>query len=170
MNYRQIVIIMNALILMQALPSRFEDPRMVFSPHRQETHRRDAVAAERLSWSKRVVDIYGYCAQSCFNEKLEQNLVKYRSRTLKNPTSMDKLRLARDAALALKDVHSVDYNRTQYVTIVHKDVTHRNFLISVDGQTLKITDFNLALFPLWDTKAHAPCKLRKSDCTTVCGL
>jgi serine/threonine protein kinase len=153
---------------------------MEFSPHRQETHRRDAVASERLSWSKHVVDIYGYCAQSCLNEKLDHTLVNHLSHLKKKNVmpAMVTLRLARDAALALRDVHSVDYDTTGYVTIIHKDVTHRNYLISSDGQTLKISDFNLALFPLWDSNspvmngttqaqgALTPCGIRKNDCTT----
>lgn len=141
---------------------RFERDKMVFSPHREDSHRRDAMASERLTWSKRVVDIYGYCSQSCVNELLVSDLEQHRKRG--RPNSMELLRLSKEAALALADVHSL--GGANYTAMVHKDVTHRNFLISSDGQTLKLNDFNLVVFPAWDVQANATCAFRKSDCTT----
>jgi hypothetical protein len=76
---------------------RFED--MYF-----ENNRVDAVAMERLSSSKHVMDVYSYCGNSVFMEfaggpKFSVFADKSRGAA--------KLRLARDIAEGIADVHSM---------------------------------------------------------------
>eukprot|EP00591_Stephanopyxis_turris_P006634 CAMPEP_0195510016 /NCGR_PEP_ID=MMETSP0794_2-20130614/2783_1 /TAXON_ID=515487 /ORGANISM="Stephanopyxis turris, Strain CCMP 815" /LENGTH=374 /DNA_ID=CAMNT_0040637363 /DNA_START=288 /DNA_END=1412 /DNA_ORIENTATION=+ len=129
---------------------------VTFDPQRYESHRRDAMASEVLTSSPHVVDVYGYCGQSCFNEALKANL---EGMHLSNAT--DKLQIAMEAAVALADVHSVDFEG--HPVIVHRDVTHRNFLRSANGE-IKINDFNVGRFLEWDSKANEPCGFHKVDC------
>jgi len=128
-----------------------------WEPQRYESHRRDAMATERLTSSPHIVDIYGYCAQSCLNEIMVGTLSKSDS----SSPPLDKLLLARDAAEALADVHSA--GGSSIPTIVHRDITHRNFLLNHEG-VVKLNDFNVARFPEWDRETETLCPFDKGDC------
>ncbi len=65
--------------------------------------------------------------------------------------------------MALSDVHNVE---GYYGTIVHRDVTHRNFLVTEEGR-IKLNDFNVGRLPEWDVKANKTCGFKKNDCTGV---
>lgn len=117
-----------------------------FNEQSFDHHRVDALAMERLTSSRHIVDIYGYCGQSVLSEFAPDN-----ARTaIKNEslTPFDRLVMGRDLALALADLHSIDYPNATNVTLTHNDVNMAN-LVHVDGH-LKLNDFNIGILQRWN--------------------
>jgi hypothetical protein len=132
-----------------------------FDPQRYESHRRDAMVSERLTSSPHIVDIYGFCGQSCINEPMAGQMPH-----VKDATSLQKLELAHSAVEALVDLHNAGdnvSNNNGVATIVHRDVTHRNYLRDGSG-AIKLNDFNVGRFPEWDKATKTMCKFEKPDC------
>lgn len=127
-------------------------------------HKIDAVATERLTSSEHVIDIYGYCGQSVINEFAQDgDLFHYVRKHQISPR--EKLKMARDVALALADVHDIEGKDN--ATIVHKDVKPHNCVV-IEGK-LKLNDFNDAEFLQWDTALNRTCGFRRRPWeATVC--
>ena len=68
-------------------------------------------------------------------------------------TSLSRLRIARDIANGLADVHGIDGEGN--ATFVHLDVNPAN-VVSVNG-TLKLNDFNIGILRRWNTTSNTPC-------------
>lgn len=141
-----------------------------FDPQQFDSHRRDAVATERLTSSKYVADIYSFCGQTSLNEAMYSDLGAISQRI----PPIAKLTLALQAIRAIKDVHAVGHikpnknlhdghHSSPYIpTIVHRDITHRNFLVNKDG-FIKLNDFNVCKFPQWDERTQTSCGFFKPD-------
>ena len=127
-----------------------------------ELHRRDAMAMERLTHSKYVLDVYGYCGQSVLNELASHGtlltMMKYQAH------KRMRLKLAYGIARGVSDLHSIDYadfssstvGKKSNSTLVHYDLNFHNIAIQ-DGRLPKLNDFNVAMFLSWDPKKRATC-------------
>jgi serine/threonine protein kinase len=131
-----------------------------FGRREYEIHQMDAIVTDRLTASPRIVDIYGFCAQSVFNEFADMNLYRdFRreeeqlKKKKKKRTWAQKLKLAREAALALADLHNID--ELGNTTVAHRDLKLEN-IIFVDGR-LKVNDFNDAYLLQWNTTSNRQC-------------
>eukprot|EP00591_Stephanopyxis_turris_P015217 CAMPEP_0195540496 /NCGR_PEP_ID=MMETSP0794_2-20130614/50602_1 /TAXON_ID=515487 /ORGANISM="Stephanopyxis turris, Strain CCMP 815" /LENGTH=293 /DNA_ID=CAMNT_0040674565 /DNA_START=48 /DNA_END=929 /DNA_ORIENTATION=+ len=130
----------------------------------------DAVITERLSSSPHVVDIYGHCAQSVFNELAHGSLSRIIKRNKKNKnkkgqgtlSSIEKLKFARDISQGLADMHSIDGENN--ATAVYKDLKPSNVVVSKNGK-LKISDFNDAHLLMWNSSSHSQCRFRRKRWT-----
>lgn len=113
-------------------------------------HQVDAFVMEALSASDYVVDSFGFCGQSVITEAATgsgQSLIK--NNTL---SSIDRLRIARDLARGLADLHALEahpwetkkegYNHE--LIFAHHDVNPANLVIVRDRQ-IRWNDFNLGL-------------------------
>jgi len=115
-----------------------------------EKHRIDALAMERLTSSPNVIDIYGYCGQTVFNELADGlSLGKLADRS----SYWERLNIAIDVAEGIAAVHEV--GGKDYATLVHFDINPGN-VISIGG-TLKLNDFNISVLRKWNTKTQKPC-------------
>jgi hypothetical protein len=131
---------------------RWESKFVDFGPREYEIHQMDAIVTDRLTASPRIIDMYGFCAQSVFNQFADMDLGQFhreqKKKTIKD-TWAQKLNLAREAALALADVHNPDAGDLDHATIAHRDLKPQN-VIFVSGQ-LKLNDFNDAYLLKWNT-------------------
>ena len=120
-----------------------------------DLHRRDAMALERLTASPYTMDVYSYCAQSTINE-LALDSVERVARKMRDDESRNlyKLYMATSVALAVADVHEIDYENN--ATLVHYDINPRNVAV-VNGGEIKLNDFNVAEFIYWDPNKHQRC-------------
>ena len=120
-----------------------------------DLHRRDAMAMERLTSSPYTLNVFAYCAQSAINEKAVDNVERVFMRLRKGNYEY-KLQTATAVALAVADLHSIDYPDSSNATLVHYDLNPRNVAIMPDG-TPKLNDFNVAEFLRWNTTSNTPC-------------
>lgn len=127
-----------------------------------ESHRKDAMASEKLSSSPYVIDIYAYCAQSVINEyaafkegisKLKDFILHIKKLKGKNILKL-KLKIAHMIAQGVQHIHDIDGPNT--TTLVHYDLNPSNVLITMKGVP-KINDFNVAHFFYWDTLKQERC-------------
>lgn len=117
-----------------------------------EHDRIDAVAMERLTSSPHVIDVFGFCGHSVLTEYADgSRLGELADKTKKKP--LERLKIARDIALGLADVHGIDGDGN--ATFVHLDVNPAN-VVSVGG-TLKLNDFNIGIIRRWNTTSDTPC-------------
>jgi len=122
---------------------RFEDKYF-------EHNRVDAVAMERLTSSKHVMDVYSYCGNSVFMEFAGGQ--KF-SALADKARGAAKIRLARDIAEGIADVHSIDGDK--YASLTHFDINLSN--IGVVNDAIKLNDFNIAVLRKWNTTSDQPC-------------
>jgi len=131
-----------------------------FTGRNYDRHRKDALSMERLSSSKFVVDIYGFCGNSGVFEHTNRggldDLIWSRKGKLLKP--VEKLVIALDAARGLADTHNVDMEGQ--ASIAHTDISPGQFLL-IDG-VFKLNDFNRARFMRWDTNANKTCGYKVS--------
>jgi serine/threonine protein kinase len=135
---------------------RWESEFVDFGPREYEIHQMDAIVTDRLTASPRIIDIFGFCAQSSFNEFADMDLGNFfreqQHETIKH-TWTQSLNLAHEAALALADLHNPDGDdKSNYTTIAHRDLKPQN-VIFVNGQ-LKLNDFNDAHLLQWNTTSN----------------
>mmetsp|Transcript_37574 Transcript_37574/g.55325 ORF Transcript_37574/g.55325 Transcript_37574/m.55325 type:complete len:407 (-) Transcript_37574:188-1408(-) len=133
--------------------------KQCFSPHRAEQHRLDAMASERLTSSPHVANIYGFCGQSAINELAQASGKLLRSGTL---TPKQTLKFASDVAVGVADIHSIDEQIG--VTVAHRDIRSPNVLLSKDGKSFIIHDFNCGRFLTWNPKTGSRCAFYKGEC------
>jgi serine/threonine protein kinase len=103
-------------------------------------NRNDAVAMERLTASRSVIDIYGFCGMAVITEFAGSVLDK---RTDIRSSSQTQLAFAIDIAQGLADVHNIDGEEIG-PTLVHNDININNVVVTVDDRPL-LNDFNIAI-------------------------
>lgn len=127
-----------------------------FEPNTYEYHRMDAMASERLTSAPNVMDIYGFCGMSALNEPSSgwemRHLLK--SGAIWEPVEI--LELVLQASQGLAHAHSIDYSSGKNATLVHNDITHNNYVLSMNG-TLKLSDFNRAVPLRWNITSNKSC-------------
>jgi serine/threonine protein kinase len=117
-----------------------------------EHDRIDAVAMERLTSSPHVINIFSFCGHSVMTEYADgKSLGELADKSKKTPLA--RLRIARDIAQGLADVHGIDGDGN--ATFVHLDINPAN-VVSIDG-TLKLNDFNIGIIRKWNTTSNQPC-------------
>ena len=136
----------------------------------------EAIIMERMTYSPRIIDIYGHCSASTmvevvpiefeeavvFDEGFEYpELVEKRNRNGVRPynnfTSSEKLHFALDMAESLADLHGFKEG-----VIVHDDVQMCQWLRTPDGR-LKLGDFNRATIMSWDLLKGEYCKFNNGE-------
>lgn len=133
--------------------------------------RTDSLILERLSSSKRIVDIYNYCGTSTVIEAMmkgdlysvgapyghsgrEPTPQEKRLRELvvsNNLTGTEKLMYALGMAEALSELHAFPGG-----VIVHQDIKAAQFLLN-DKDEVKLNDFNRAKILLWNGQNNSYC-------------
>lgn len=122
-----------------------------FEENFYEKHRIDALGMERLTSSPHVINIYGYCGQTVFNELADgRSLGKLADKS----TYLERLDIAIDVAEGIAAVHGID-GEDEYASLVHFDINPGN-VISIGG-TLKLNDFNISVWRKWNSKTQKPC-------------
>ena len=132
-------------------------------PRNFDRHRRDALVMERLTDSKHVVSIYGFCGNTVlteyagrslddfiFNPTQEELDLEYFSRS----SELGRLRLALDAARSIQALHEVPGG-----PIMHADIQAKQFLFDPKKGIL-INDFNRCRFLPKNKKTDGVCKIR----------
>ncbi len=123
-----------------------------------ERVRQDAVILERLSSSKHVMDIVGYCGAVIIGPfadggTMDGEIIKL----LRKKASIEKLKLMVDAAKGLADIQS-----DVIPSIVHGDLTSKQYMF-VNG-VLQLGDFNQAvLLRRNSTSPETACKFHRID-------
>jgi serine/threonine protein kinase len=105
-----------------------------------QLNRNDAVAMERLTASRSVIDIYGFCGMTVITEFAGSALDQ---RTDILSSSRKQLDFAIDIAQGLADVHNIDGVEIG-PTLVHNDIHTDNIVVTVDDRPL-LNDFNMAI-------------------------
>lgn len=120
-----------------------------------ETNRIDAVSMERLTSSRHIVNMYGFCGMSVTTEYASGN---FKSLVDAAPP-ISKLKIARDIAIALAAVHGIysDGSSGRNVTLVHNDINPSNIIV-VDNDVVKLNDFNVGVLKTWNQREHRPCR------------
>ena len=117
-----------------------------------EHDRIDAVAMERLTASPHVINVFGFCGHSVMTEYADgKRLGELADKSRRTPLA--RLKIARDIATGLADVHGIDGDGN--ATFVHLDINPAN-VVSIDG-TLKLNDFNIGIVRRWNTTSNTPC-------------
>jgi len=120
-----------------------------------ERVRQDAVILERLSSSKHVMDINGYCGAVIVGTFADGGTLE--KLLLKRNSSKDKLKLMVDAAKGLADIQG-----DVIPSIVHGDLTSKQYMF-VNG-TLQLGDFNQAILIKRNTTSpDKACKFHRID-------
>jgi hypothetical protein len=114
-----------------------------YTQHKFGVVRQDSVTLERLTFSKNVYPIYGYCGfvmtvPFLTGGTLDDLLRSWRNGEVKL-TSRQRLQYALDAARGLRDLHNVDGDGVPSVT--HGDLKEHQYLFGEDGR-LMLGDFN----------------------------
>lgn len=122
-----------------------------FDQRNFDRHRRDAMAAEQLSASPYVADIFGYCANSAlYDYSPGGDLFDVRD---SNFSKNDLLIVAHDLAASIADAHH--YDSKGRATIAHADIKPNQFL-NINGK-YQLSDFNRCRFLLWDLEREEHC-------------
>lgn len=88
-----------------------------------ENNRIDAVVLERLTASPHVINVFGFCGHSVLTEFADgKRLGELADKKKKEPLA--RLRIARDIANGLADVHGIDGDGN--ATFVHFDINPAN--------------------------------------------
>jgi hypothetical protein len=114
-----------------------------------EHNRIDAVAIERLTSSKHVMDVYSFCGNSVFMEYAGGPRLGTIADKARGAAT---IRLARDIAEGIADVHSIDGEESAIFT--HFDINFSN--IGVVNGSIKLNDYNIAVLRKWNT-SNEPC-------------
>lgn len=135
--------------------SRNEKPLVLKMLHLHRTfdqesfgyHQVDARIMEQLTWSQFIVESFGFCGQSVLTEWAPQDgrsLIKDKSLS-----SRDRLVLARDLAIGLNHVHSLDFVEGKNATFVHNDINIAN-IVNTHDHVIKYNDFNIGAMLRWN--------------------
>ena len=107
---------------------------------------------ERLTASPHVIDVFGFCGHTVMTEFADgKRLGQLADKASETP--LERLRIARDIAHGLADVHGIDGDGN--VTFVHLDINPAN-VVSIGGR-LKLNDFNIGIPRKWNTTSNQPC-------------
>lgn len=135
--------------------------------------RMDAIVAEKLTSSPRIVDIYGFCGLGMINEAMDKGDIekvavpgkgrigqelnnKLKLDVRNNLTGITKLRYSLDMVEAVALLHGYPGG-----VIVHDDIQLGQFLLDANG-TLKLNDFNRAEIMFWNEREQEYCKYRNN--------
>ena len=122
-----------------------------------ERVRQDAIILERLSSSKHVMDLVGYCGNVIISPFADGTLEDKINKLVKTKVSIERLKLMVDAAKGLADIHGDDLP-----SIVHGDLTSKQYMF-VNG-TLQLGDFNQAiLIKRNTTSTDKACQFHRKD-------
>ncbi len=136
-----------------------------------DNQRKDALALERLSHSPHVIDVYGYCGMSTFNEFAGNgNLYRYLKYEKKDAKPKDLLVYARNISMGLADIQEVDKRYPDdddasfpmppgVPSLLQFDFRHHNMLLTKDNR-IKVSDFNVAQLLRWNVTSHGICGYR----------
>lgn len=144
-----------------------------FSYEDYEFMRMDAIVAEKLTSSPRIVDIYGFCGLGMINEAMDKGDIekvavpgkgrigqelnnKLKLDVRNNLTGITKLRYSLDMVEAVALLHGYPGG-----VIVHDDIQLGQFLLDANG-TLKLNDFNRAEIMFWNEREQEYCKYRNN--------
>jgi serine/threonine protein kinase len=127
-----------------------------------EDSRVDAVAMERLTASSYVINMHGFCGLTVVQEfGGGKDLTRALDGGKMN--SISKLRLAKQIAQGLRDVHSIsnsdnsaDDASYQHPTLVHNDINLANLLFTTDNRPV-LNDFNIAKLIMTHNETGAMC-------------
>ena len=109
---------------------------------------------ERLTSSPHVIDVFGFCGHSVLTEYADgPRLGELADKSKSKPLA--RLKIARDIANGLADVHGIDNKDGNNATFVHLDINPAN-VVSIGG-TLKLNDFNIGIIRRWNTTSQEPC-------------
>ena len=133
-----------------------------------ETNRVDGVSIERLSHSRYVIDIYGYCGTSSLQEFAGAGSLDSFLRKL---DPIGKLEYSAWIAAGIADIHEIDKksdvssasNGTgATASLIHSDINLDNILVGYrDGNRVPlINDFNIAILRKKDVSSGSPCRFR----------
>lgn len=139
-----------------------------------EFMRMDAIVAERLTFSNRIVDIYGYCGTGMINEamingdmedfavpnggRIDTPLKDEHQLDIRNTISPQmKLKYALDMVESVALLHGWPDG-----IIVHDDIQLSQFLLTSNNQTLKLNDFNRAEIMLYNEKDQDYCRYKNT--------
>jgi serine/threonine protein kinase len=117
-----------------------------------EHNRIDAIAMERLTASPHVINIYAFCGHTVVTEFADGTRVGSLADQFKH-RPLQRLRIARDVALGLADIHGIDGDGN--TTFIHFDVNPSN--VVVIGNELKFNDFNIGIPIRWNSTSNARC-------------
>ena len=122
-----------------------------FDPESYAYHQVDAMAMERLTKSEYSIHSHGFCGQSILVEWADgegRSMIKN-----KKLSTNKRLKIARDLAKGLDDIHSIDTPRGRNATYVHNDVNIAN-VVAINGK-IKYSDFNIGYLLKWN--GSQPC-------------
>jgi serine/threonine protein kinase len=140
-----------------------------FRFHAYEYMRMDSLVNERLSWSSRIINIYGFCGLSVINEAATKDLESVAVPGKGRPSEPLNDTLALDVRNNLTGTQKLEFALAMFEAtsllhaypggvMVHDDIQLTQFLI-VDG-SLKLNDFNRAEIMLFNEKDQEYCRYR----------
>jgi len=143
----------NVACFLPLFPSRINHN---FEEKYYEDSRVDAVAMERLAASSNVADIYGFCGLTVVQEYAGRELAQMVDGRKVKP--MDKLRLAKQIAQGVADIHSIlgDDGESGPPSLVNNDINPSNLLFTDDGRAV-FNDFNIAILVMKNKKTGDTC-------------
>ena len=119
-----------------------------------EHHRIDATVMERLTHSPYIISAYGYCGQSVMTEYASGTAREHTKN--KHLNSRERLKMGRDLARAVAQLHSMDYPNSTNATFAHNDINIAN-AVQVNGNIIKLNDFNIGMTLRWNHTHNKPC-------------
>lgn len=134
-----------------------------------ELNRVDGVSMERLTHSRYITDIYGYCGTTSLQEFAGAGSLDSFLREL---DPIGKLEYSAWIAAGIADIHEIDKkngissasNNDTGITasLIHNDINLGNVLMGYrDGKRVPlINDFNIAIFRKKDASSGSPCRFR----------
>lgn len=125
----------------------------------------DAIATEAKTSKDSIINIYGFCGMSVYNELADQSLTQALPKIPLSPQSAEwqdswptRLAFAQAASHAVADLHE---SSAAFPIFVHRDLKTDNFVL-VGGETLKLNDLNDAeILQLNTTDGSSSCLFRR---------
>ena len=117
-----------------------------------EHSRVDALAMERLTSSRYVMNIYGFCGMSVVTERGTDDIIHFVKHL---SSSRDRVDLAWKVAQSVASVHEIDGMNTT-VSLVHNDINDGNIFIGRKNTPL-LNDFNIAVLMMKDRNTNQSC-------------
>ena len=133
-----------------------------------EHSRVDALAMERLTSSRYVMNIHGFCGMSVVTERGTDDIIHFVKHL---SSSRDKIDLAYKVAQSVASVHEIDGMNTT-VSLVHNDINDGNIFIGRKNTPL-LNDFNIAVLMMKDRNTNQNCSFPghypNPQVSNVCG-
>ena len=117
-----------------------------------EHSRVDALAMERLTSSRYVMSIHGFCGMSVVTERGNDDIIHFVKHL---SSSRDKVDLAWKVAQSIASVHEID-GMNSSVSLVHNDINDGNIFIGRKNTPL-LNDFNIAVLMMKDRNTNQSC-------------